>query len=95
MAYDPQIIRTKFIPPLPRKRLLIRTRLAELLGGVVSHQVTILQAGPGYGKSTVLAVHLSRANVPSFWYCVNSADTDPRVFVTHLIWCLRSAYPTL
>ena len=95
MAYDPQIIRTKFIPPLPRKRLLIRTRLAELLGGVVSHQVTILQAGPGYGKSTVLAVHLSRANVPSFWYCVNSADTDPRVFVTHLIWCLRSAYPTM
>ena len=95
MAYDPQVVRTKFIPPLPRKRLLIRARLAELLGGVVSHRVTILQAGPGYGKSTVLAVHLSRAGVPSFWYSVNSADTDPRVFITHLIWSLRAAYPTV
>jgi ATP/maltotriose-dependent transcriptional regulator MalT len=95
MAYDPQIVRTKFIPPLPRKRLLIRPRLAELLKGVVSHKVTILQAGPGYGKSTVLAVHLSGANIPSFWYCVNGADTDPLVFITHLIWSLRSAYPTM
>jgi len=74
---------------------LVRTRLAELLEGVVSHKVTILQAGPGYGKSTVLAVHLSRAGVPSFWYSVNSADTDPRVFITHLIWSLRAAYPTM
>ncbi len=95
MAYDPEIVRTKFIPPLPRKRLLIRPRLAELLEGAVSHKVAILQAGPGYGKSTVLAVHLSRANIPSFWYCVNGADTDPRVFIAHLIWSLRSAYPTI
>ena len=67
MVYDPQIVRTKFIPPLARKRLLVRPRLGGLLEGVVSHKVTILQAGPGYGKSTVVAVHLSRAGVPSFW----------------------------
>lgn len=94
-AADPIVVRTKFIVPLPRKKLLSRPRLAGLLAGVFSHRLVVVQAGPGYGKSTSVALYLSGRDEPLFWYSASGSDADPHVFMTHLIWSMRPAYPQL
>jgi len=95
MARDPLVVRTKFLSPVPRKQLLKRPGLMRVLDQIVHHPVTILRAGPGYGKSTGLAVYLADRRVPSFWYSVGEPDSDPHIFVLHLVWALRITHPAV
>ncbi|MFA7634967.1 MAG: BTAD domain-containing putative transcriptional regulator [Bacillota bacterium] len=95
MAHSPPIVRTKFVPPLPRKKLLDRPRLTEALDGIADHCVTIVQAGPGYGKSTALAAYLAGNRAPAAWYSVSGEDADSNIFIAHLIWSLRSLCPSI
>ncbi len=95
MAREFPVVRTKFLPPVPRKQLLNRPRLAQVFGRITLHPVTILQAGPGYGKSTGLAVYLKDHHVPAFWYTVGEMDSDPHAFVLHLVWAIRTVYPAV
>ncbi|MDI7246175.1 MAG: BTAD domain-containing putative transcriptional regulator [Bacillota bacterium] len=95
MAYESQVVRTKFLPPVPRKELLKRPRLEGMFREIGTHPVTILQAGPGYGKSTSLAVYLKDHHVPSFWYTVGETDSDPHAFVVHLVWAIRTVRPAV
>jgi len=95
MVYSPPIVRTKFVPPLPRKKLLNRPKIIEALQGIASYRVTIVQAGPGYGKSTALASYLAQNRTPAAWYSVSGEDADPNVFMAHLIWSLRALWPAI
>lgn len=95
MAREAPIVRTKFVPPVPRKQFLKRPRLARVFEGIVLHPITILQAGPGYGKSTGLATYLADHRVPCFWYTVGETDSDPHAFVLHVVWAIRTARPSV
>ena len=79
------VIRTKLIPPRPNRRLLERPRLAERLDGLWDHPLTIITAGPGYGKSTALASYLATRREKAFWYSVGEADAEPLLFALHLV----------
>lgn len=92
---DPIVVRTKFLVPLPRKKLLHRPRVAALLDQITAHRLTIVQAGPGYGKSTAVALHLCSSSHQFFWYSTSGTDADPHVFMSHLVWSMRSAYPRM
>jgi len=45
----------RFVPPEPRRGVLIRQRLLRALLGRWEHRVTLLAGGPGFGKTTLLA----------------------------------------
>jgi len=82
------VIRTKLIPPRPRRRTLHRPRLTARLTEALDHRLTLVHAGAGYGKSTALAA-LADQDVPLAWYSVADEDKDPLVFTAHLIYALQ------
>ena len=88
------VIRTKLTPPRPRRRTLYRPRLVSRLSGALEHRLTILHAGTGYGKSTALA-SLADQGIPVCWYSVADEDTDPLVFLLHLIYACKLTLPDM
>ncbi len=49
------LLRTKLMPPRLHRRVLPRPSLVARLREALDHPLTIVQAGPGYGKTTLLA----------------------------------------
>ncbi len=88
------VVLTKIIPPRPGVRHVARPRLLRALRAANEHRLTLVQAGAGYGKSTLLA-HLAQEHQPVAWYQVTRSDGDPLVFLLHLCYSLQRALPDL
>ena len=81
----PLIVGAKLVRPrqqdvLPRARLVDR-----LARGVPDHPLTLLIAGPGYGKTTLLASFAEAYPPGTVWYSLGSEDADFTVFLWHLV----------
>jgi len=71
-------------------RILSRHRLLEALDtGVRSHPVTLVRAGAGYGKTTLLASYADSYEEGVVWYSLGSEDADAGVFLWHLLGALQ------
>ena len=90
----PVVVRTRLAPPRPSRRIAQRPRLAAALAEALDHRVTLIQAGAGYGKSTVLA-SIAELGHPLAWYQLDSDSADPLVFLLHLLRSLHQAVPDL
>ncbi|HEX7568141.1 MAG TPA: BTAD domain-containing putative transcriptional regulator [Anaerolineaceae bacterium] len=88
------LVRTKLMPPRLHRRILIRPRLTSLLLGALDYRLTILQAGAGYGKTTALAA-LKECGYAFAWYHLGHEDTDPFVFLFHLVQAIKACIPNL
>ena len=91
---DDVVIRTKLVPPRLHRRLLRRPALAGRLREALDYRLTVVQAGMGYGKSTVLAA-LADEGVPLVWYSATEEDSDPQRFLSYLVAAFRVALPGL
>ncbi len=91
-AFDP-IVRTRFVAPKVRARILQRPRIAATLARAVDVPLTIVRAPAGYGKTTAVADHLAHAGLPYAWYHLGDTDTDPRSYLLHLVHALRTLHP--
>ena len=79
------VIQSQLIPPQAgRKGLLPRPRLQERLRTVLDYPLVLVQAGTGYGKSTLLAELASQVK-NFFWYTITEPDRDPLLFLAHLL----------
>lgn len=85
------VVRTKLTPPRLHKHTLPRQRLTERLLEAVDYRLTIVQAGTGYGKSTALAALAGR--LPAVWYHLDPEDTDPFIFLLHLVHGFAGVLP--
>jgi len=94
MYREDPVVRTKLTPPPVQKHTLHRTRLTRQLLEGLDYRLTIVQAGTGYGKSTALAA-LADTNHPVAWYHLDAEDTDPLVFLPHLLHSFQAASPQL
>ncbi len=84
MQLQDLVIQSQLQPPKPRRSLLRRPRLEQLLERVFDYPLTIVQAGTGYGKSTALA-SLGGAGRELFWYTITEPDCEPLLFLVHLL----------
>ncbi len=78
-------------PTLPRRvvRPRIRYHLQKAAEGA---RVTVVWAGPGYGKTTAVLDFLEWQAKPNVWYQLGPEDTDVMFFLAHLAMALsRSA----
>ncbi|MCP4426668.1 MAG: transcriptional regulator [Chloroflexi bacterium] len=91
--YD-TIVRTKLTPPRTSKYTHPRLRLTRQLSDAQNFRLTIVHAGPGYGKSTALA-GLVQAESSVIWYQLGVDDTDPLAFLSHLIHSCTAVTPDL
>jgi LuxR family maltose regulon positive regulatory protein len=72
-------------PRLPQG-VLGRARLADQLTGATRHRLTLLSAGPGWGKTIAAASWAaSAAQEPVAWLSLDDFDNNPRSFWSHLM----------
>ena len=87
------VVRTKFIPPVLKMNFFPRKNLRKLFQSISEYPITILQAGPGYGKSTSIAAYFQDKEV--FWYSVGRGDGDVLTFLLHLIYSFNTINPAV
>jgi LuxR family maltose regulon positive regulatory protein len=89
------LLLAKLLPPAPSALHLARPRLTERLASGLTGKATAIVAGPGYGKTTLVARFLEARGEPSVWYALDAGDRDPWVFVRYLVQGLRDHVPEL
>ena len=83
------LLRTKFLIPQPTIDHLPRPQLINWLENQLDKRLILISAPPGYGKTTLLADFLTATRLPSAWVQLDSADSDPSVFLAYLIEAVR------
>jgi LuxR family transcriptional regulator, maltose regulon positive regulatory protein len=92
---EDQVLHAKLLPPRTRRHTLARSRLQSRLREVLEVPLTILQAGPGYGKTTALAGYIAEQPHRVVWYAIGEGDGDPLPFLLHLIYAVRNQSPLI
>ncbi|MBK8904516.1 MAG: tetratricopeptide repeat protein [Anaerolineaceae bacterium] len=86
--------RAKLRPPELPQEHVSRVQLLKLLEKGQNLKLTLLIAGAGYGKSTLLAEWV-RNNPLHVWYSLDAPDRDPAVFFAHFMAGLKDIWPEL
>lgn len=87
------ITRTKVVRPRHRPDLLSRPRLLQTLHGLLSHQLVLIIAPAGYGKTTALIDFVNTLDFPACWYALNAADRNLHRFAAHFIAAITQQFP--
>ncbi|MDY6903839.1 MAG: BTAD domain-containing putative transcriptional regulator [Thermodesulfobacteriota bacterium] len=86
------IIRSKLTTPM-HVEAIARPRLVRLMSSIPDHRLTVVAAGAGYGKSTLVAQACQQLGINSLWYKLEKSDCDFMAFVHYLIAGLQGQYP--
>jgi ATP/maltotriose-dependent transcriptional regulator MalT len=76
-----------------RGKVLPRPRLTQRLRQGLDRKLTLVVAGAGFGKTTLLADGLAGAGVRVAWYRLDATDQDVAQFVSYLIAAVREYVP--
>lgn len=87
------ILGAKLLPPEPGPFHLARPRLHERLMAGLEGRATIVIAGPGYGKTSLVARFVQDLDADSVWYSLDIADRDPWMFFRYLIHGIKEHIP--
>jgi LuxR family maltose regulon positive regulatory protein len=77
--------------PRPAPGAVLRRRLTDLVEAGARRPVTLLCAGPGWGKTVTVASWVAAAMDRVAWLTLHPEDNDRTVFWTHLVAALRGA----
>jgi LuxR family maltose regulon positive regulatory protein len=85
------LLATKLHRPQPTSKLVARSRLTQRLdeGLRNGHRLFLVVAPAGYGKTTLVADWLDKADIPSAWLSLDEADNDPLRFFTYVVAALQ------
>jgi len=93
-AFESPFLATKIALPKVGARWIDRPRLIDRLGVPPNARVTLLHAGPGFGKTACLAQWQKRlvvAGVRVAWYTVEQDDNDVATFIGYVAAALNVA----
>ncbi len=88
---DLGVVPQRLRPPVTRPDQLHRTALVARVLASEAPVVVVVQAGAGYGKSTLLTQIAATDGRPFGWVTLDPADDDPVVFFRHLVRALGDA----
>lgn len=89
-AAPPPVLPGKLKPPRLH-HVLLRPRLLEMVTDSGALNLVNICAGAGFGKTTLMAQLAESLPGKSVWYQVDSLDSDPVIFLKHLIAGVASA----
>lgn len=87
------ILKTKLTPPQMKKQILQRAALNKKLRRIPDYKLTLVQSGPGYGKSTALSTFFRTHSLAFCWYTPGEHDDDLFTFYHYLIQAIRTIAP--
>ena len=84
------LLRLRASPPAVPPGVVRRPRLEDRLTDAVAHPVTLVSAGPGYGKTLTLAswIRLGSAPGATAWLTMDEADNDLQAFWSDVLGAL-------
>ena len=85
-----QILATKLYIPLPRPRVVQRSRLIEQLNEGLVGKLTLLSAPAGFGKTTLVSEWVAGCGRPVAWLSLDEGDNDPARFISYLVKALQT-----
>ena len=80
----------KLTPPRRRSDTVRRARLHRLLSDALEHDVIVVSAPAGYGKSTLAVDWLAELGLPSAWLSLDRQDRDPVSLIQDLTSAVRT-----
>lgn len=83
-----QLAVTKLAPRFRGEGYILRPRLMDLLGEVLEHRLTIVHAGAGYGKTSLLTQWrnaLEGAGVDNVWLTLEEDEAVAATFLRHIL----------
>ena len=89
------LVETKFLPPRVPEGALSRAALVQALQERIdAHSLTLVSAGAGFGKTSLLAGWYASLPVPETvaWVTIDGRDNDPVLFWTDVAESLRRTY---
>src|ERR671912_306085 len=89
---DRQILKAKLYVPRGRLDAVLRPRLHERLDEGVGHDLTLVSAPAGFGKTTLLADWSRRSELPVAWVSLDERDDDPVRFLLYLVAAIGTIY---
>jgi len=84
------ILATKlYIPPL-RPHVVSRPRLLERLNEGLHHNLILISAPAGFGKTTLISEWVEGIERPAAWLSLDEGDNDPARFLMYLVAALQT-----
>src|SRR5262249_32947590 len=83
------LLGAKLLPPSTGPFHLRRARLQDRLSAALDGRATVVVAGPGYGKTSLVAKLVQELEGDSVWYSLDAADRDPLLFFRYLVQGIR------
>ena len=88
-----ELLESKLRPPHGRSGAVPRAKLIGLVESARETPIVVLSAGPGWGKTTLLAQWASVSQRPFAWLSVDERDNDPIVLLTYVAVALDRVSP--
>src|SRR3990172_4624088 len=88
-----QYIDSKFFIPIPRKRLIQRELLLNLLTGGVNNKLILVSAPAGYGKTSLIVSWLKSNKKPVIWFSIDSEDNDYYRYFSYILEAFTRVIP--
>ncbi len=88
------LVKTKLNrPALPKKNVVPRTRLLELLENSREIPFILVSAPAGYGKTTLINSYLETVDWPFAWLSLDTSDSNINIFAQYFLEAIRSVFP--
>jgi LuxR family transcriptional regulator, maltose regulon positive regulatory protein len=89
---DRQLLKAKLYVPRGRADAVPRPRLYERLDEGARHELTVVSAPAGFGKTTLLADWSRRSELPVAWVSLDERDDEPVRFFLYLIAAIETIH---
>lgn len=87
------ILKTKLQAPQVKTGTVERTRFIKLLNDNVDKKLILINAGAGYGKTTLLSQFLAQTDMPRVFYHLDASDSEPVTFFSYLNAGIAGIHP--
>ncbi|AST90524.1 MULTISPECIES: BTAD domain-containing putative transcriptional regulator [Sutcliffiella] len=92
-SLDP-ILLTKISPPIFQNHLVLRrAKITRKMKAITNYKATIVHAGPGYGKSTVISSFVPFFEYETCWYTVSTYDDEVIPFIRYIVHAIKQKVP--
>lgn len=84
---------SKFIVPSFSKDVILVKNFVEKIKGCVNFPLTLIKAGPGYGKSTSLGFYFKNFGKRFYWFNISGDDNELFNFIFDLVYSVKIRNP--